>query len=365
MGKETGMMNDRTKIEILREEIVIPQIVQEKADKAYNIIRNEEKGLHNTRKNKTRKILPFVAVAVMMLAGAVTAAGTKWNTGISEKWRVEEQQKESLQEEGAVSFAMQSQTQNGITITAEQSVTDNYSVYLGFRVEGYSSEEGLTPTFEEIQINVDGVDGANYSTGFNDGLANGEDSGMTYWVSMTESERGWALGRDIHVEFKNLCGYDNQSGEVDVNSIITGVWKFDWNLRGTDQMREWVLEEPLGDSGAVIRRIELSPASGYVECDWPRQRETRQAVGQDGEITEISRPVKAPRMSGVRLKDGTEYRSLFSGDGSEGYVSSEPESIRYYACRGCERLIDPKQVAVVFFENSNDGGFYEIVLEGD
>ena len=111
------MMNDRTKIEILREEITIPQIVQQKADSAYAMLREQN---HKAGKTRMKKTLPLVAVAVMLAAGAFAAAGTKWNAGISGKWQVEEPQKESLQEEGAVSFAMQSQTMNGVTITADQ-----------------------------------------------------------------------------------------------------------------------------------------------------------------------------------------------------------------------------------------------------
>lgn len=401
-------MNDRTKIEILREEIAIPRIVQQKAEEAYAIIREQndrtgnaraqrkeepkedtKKGLHNIKMIKSRKMIPLVAVMAMLLAGAVVAAGTKWSAGISEKWQVEEARKESLQQEGAVSFAMQSQTQNGVTITAEQSITDNYSVYIAFRVDGYGLREGLSPGFEEMQVTVDGMDGINYSAGFFDGLVTGEDGilkyadgtavtqdkegaivsryvredgSMTYWISMTESERGWALDRDIHVELKNLCGYEDKAGEIDPESIITGVWNFGWNLQGTENRKEWEGRMPLDDSGAVICRVELSPISGYVECDWPRQREVRQAVGSEGEVREISRWVRAPRMSGVRLKDGTEYPYLFSGDGSEGYVSSEQESIRYYACRGCERLIEPEQVEGLFFEGA-EGEFYEVMLE--
>lgn len=353
------MMNDRTKIEILREEITIPQIVQQKADSAYAMLREQN---HKAGKTRMKKTLPLVAVAVMLAAGAFAAAGTKWNAGISGKWQVEEPQKESLQEEGAVSFAMQSQTMNGVTITAEQSVTDNYSVYLGFRVEGYAWKEGLSPGFDQLQVHVDGVDDVNYSAGFFDSMMTGEDGSIFYWISMTQSQRGWAIGREIQVEFKNLCGYETETGEADPESMTEGIWDFSWNLQGTDQMREWTVEIPLGDSGAVVRRVELSPASGYVEYDWPRQREIRQAVGPDGEITEISRWARAPRMCGVRLKDGTVYPSLFSGDGSEGYLSSGQESIGYYACRGCERLIAPEQVDSLLFENTDEGGFYEVVL---
>lgn len=405
-GKETGMMSDRTKIEILRDEIVIPQIVQQKADAAYAIIRERNKvpvraleeqekaadqkdtnGLHKTR--KTRKVLPLVAAAVMLTAGLAVAAGSRWNEGIRERWQVEEPVRERLQEEGAVTFAMQSQTRNGITITAEQSITDNYSVYLAFRVEGYSLKEGLSPGFEEVQVAVDGVDDTNYSAGFYDRPVTGEDGGMEYadssaaqqeeghitgpyvredgsmiyLISMTDSNRGWALGRDIDVVLENLCGYEEETGEPDTESTAEGIWNFSWNLQGTDHIREWTGDIPVGDSGAVIRRIELSPASGYVELDWPRQRETRQVVGPDGEMMEVGRWVRAPRMSGVKLKDGTMYQDLFSGDGTEGYVSSDQASARYYAFRGCGRIIDPEQVYSLLFENGKEGGFYEVVIE--
>ena len=137
-------MNDRTKIEILRDEITIPRIVQQKADAAYAMLREDNvardtvlpenetgKGLHNIIQKK--KVLIWVAVAVMLTAGLSVAAGVRWNQALSGKWQVEESERESLQKEGAVSFVMQSQTQNGVTITAQQSVTDNYSVYVGFK----------------------------------------------------------------------------------------------------------------------------------------------------------------------------------------------------------------------------------------
>lgn len=362
------------KLEILRRDVTIPQIVQERADKAYVMIakggvmddaeKAKEKGncsLHNTRKRRKQVIL--AAAAVMLFAGLTVSAGTKWSAVMSKKWQVEEAQKESLLEEGAVSHAMLSQGQHGVTITAEQGIADNYSVFLAFRVEGFSLQEGVSPDFEALDVMMDGVEGVNYSAGFLDESMAGEDGSLFYWISMTQSERGWALGKDIHVEFTNLCGYKDDTGEADSDSRVDGTWKFEWNLQGTDQMREWTGRLPLGDSGAVICRVELSPISGYVEYDWPRQRETRQAVGADGESVEISRWARAPRMSGVKLEDGTEYRDLFSGDGTEGYRNSDQASTLYYACRGNVRIIDPVKVTELFFENTADGGFYEVPFE--
>lgn len=369
------MSNDMTKIEILRQEVTIPRIVQRKADEAYamikeqigrsnggQVVQHEKNDLHNIKRN--RKTMLLVAAAVLMLAGLTVSAGAKWSVVMSKKWQAEESLKEQLQDEGAVSYAMQSQTQNGVTITAEQSIADHYSVFLAFRVEGFLLEEGLTPDFEALQVTVDGVDGVNYSAGFLDEPMILEDGGMSYWISMTEAERGWALGKDIHVELTNLRGCKDDTGEADEDSRVYGTWHFDWNLQGTDSMREWTGTMPLGDSGAVICLVELSPISGYVEYDWPRQRETRQAVGANGEPVEISRLVRAPRMCGVRLEDGTEYRYLFNGDGSEGYKTEDQASTLYYACRGNERIIDPDRVTALFFENAADGSFYEVPFEG-
>lgn len=44
-------------------------------------------------------------------------------------------------------------------------------------------------------------------------------------------------------------------------------------------------------------------------------------------------------------------------------MSSDQESARYYACRGCGRIIDPEQVYSLLFENGKEGGFYEVVVE--
>lgn len=363
-------MNDKA-IEILRQDVTIPQIVQKKADEAYDMIReqagrsngvqtgrNEKNGLHKIAKNK--KAMLLVAAAVMLFAGLTVSAGVRWSEVMRKKWQVEETQKERLWEEGAVSNAMQSQVQNAVTITAEQSIADNYSVYLAFRVEGYSLREGASPAFEALDVTVDGVDSSNYSAGFLEEPAAGDDNSLFYWISMTQAERGWALGKDIHVELTNLCGYADSTGEEVSVGRVDGTWKFDWNLQGTDKTREWTGSLSLGDSGAIVCRVELSPIAGYVEYDWPRKRESRQAVGADGEPVEISRWARAPRMSGIKLEDGTEYRNLFGGDGSEGYLTSDQESTLYYACRGNERIIDPDKVVGLFFENTEGGGFYEI-----
>ncbi|RKI82076.1 hypothetical protein D7V83_10790 [bacterium 0.1xD8-71] len=98
-------MNDRTKIEILRDEITIPRIVQQKADAAYAMLREDNvardtvlpenetgKGLHNIIQKK--KVLIWVAVAVMLTAGLSVAAGVRWNQALSGKWQVEESERE-------------------------------------------------------------------------------------------------------------------------------------------------------------------------------------------------------------------------------------------------------------------------------
>ena len=56
-------------------------------------------------------------------------------------------------------FADASVTDAGITVSAQQSITDNYYTYLSFKVEGYHLEDGKQPDFENVFVTVDGTRG--------------------------------------------------------------------------------------------------------------------------------------------------------------------------------------------------------------
>ena len=59
---------------------------------------------------------------------------------MKEELRISEEQQKNLEANGMAAFSDASVTDAGVTVTAQQSITDNYYTYLSFKVEGYSVE---------------------------------------------------------------------------------------------------------------------------------------------------------------------------------------------------------------------------------
>ncbi|MDE7205698.1 MAG: DUF4179 domain-containing protein [Lachnospiraceae bacterium] len=391
-------MDERDTLSVLQSDIVIPEIVQEKANMAFQEIRETNavgrreqtsNQIQRRRKPRMRKrgVIIFVAAAVLALGSiTVLAAYQSWSKSFSEEFRISEEQKEELQEEGAVAFAMQSQTQNGVTVTAQQSITDNYFAHLSFRVEGYDLPKDAQgnyaePCFEHINITINGVTDYNMLGGsFYDGLVVGpegrvvyadgspidydapgslsryvqDDGSLEYLITLYDGEKGYFLNKEVSVELENLGTVSK--AEYLKEHEVAGKWSFQWNLQGTDSRKEYILNEPLGDTGATVTRAEISPISMHVEYNFPYQTYTETGYDQDGNPIESEQIVEAPPLAGVKLKDGTLYQYLCNG-GAEGYNSDDKNT--YVATYANDRVIDTSEVAYLVFRKMTDGLYSE------
>lgn len=396
-------MNERDTLRILQSDVAIPEIVQERANMAFQKIREtntidvkEQTNNHNDNQIKNRRkphmrkrgVIIFVAAAVLALGSiTVLAAYQNWSKSLSEELRISEEQKEELQEESAVAFAMQSQTQNGVTVTAQQSITDNYFAHLSFRVEGYDLPKDAQgnyaePCFEYINIKVDGGTDYNMCSSFYNGLVIGPDGRAVYadgspidydapgslerfvqddgsleyliTLSSAKGEKGYFLNKEVSVEFVNLGTVSK--AEYLKEHEVAGKWSFQWNLKGTDSTKEYTLNEPLGDTGATVIKAEVSPISMHVEYNFPRQTYTETGFDQDGNPIESEQLVEAPPLAGVKLKDGTLYQYLCNG-GSEGYRSDDRNT--YIATYANDRIIDTNEVVYLVFRKMTDGLYSE------
>jgi len=328
----------------------------------------------------------FVAAAVLALGGiTVLAAYQNWSKSFTEKFQISQEQKEELAQDGAVAFALQSQTQNGVTVTAQQSITDNYFAQLSFRVEGYdlpkdSQNNYAEPCFEHINITVDGGTNYNMTGSFYDGLVTGpdgravyadgspidydapgslarfvqQDGSLEYLIPLSNDEKGYFLNKEICVEFENLGTVSK--AEYLKEHEVAGKWRFEWNLQGSDNMKEYTLNEPLGDTGATVIKAEISPISMHVEYNFPYQTYLETGFDQDGNPIESTQFVEAPPLAGVKLKDGTLYQYLCGG-GAEGYNPDDKNT--YIATYANDRVIDTDQVAYLVFRKKLDGMYSE------
>ncbi|MGN0484768.1 MAG: DUF4179 domain-containing protein [Lachnospiraceae bacterium] len=367
-------MREEDTLKELQKEIVIPDIVQKKANEAFAQIRGEEqKTMREQRRNRHFWGKKAVAVAaVVVLAGGATAVGASmhWSDTVSKKMSVTEEQKTKLEEKEAPAFVMQSQTHNGVTVTAEQSITDNYFVHIGFKIEGYQLPEGMEPGIENINFSVGGKDDCSLlGGGFYDGLTINkdgdpvyddgspvdlnadtisryvqDDGSMMYWITLSSDEKGYFLNKDIHIELENIGTVDQ--ADFDITNMVEGKWAFDWNLKGTDSYREVTFDgEQIGNTGAKMIKAEISPISMHVEYQFPKQTHKETVInGETGEEEEHDMENDGPYLAGVKMKDGTVYPYLHDG-GSEGFEKDDT----YEIIAGNDRIIDPDQVEYLMF----------------
>lgn len=371
-------MKKEKAIETLQMDIVIPDIVQQRADLVFDQIKREQTGKRGkmmtySGKAARKGMWIAVAAAVLVFGTAACAAYMHWSRGMEEKFNVTQEQKVYLEENQITVPMNDSVTQEGITVTVQQSIVDAHFAYLSFRVDGYHVEEGVQPGFEYVIRTVDGAHINMSGGGFFDNLhrdaygnitytdgtpaketADGsviakyanDDGSMEYIMTLMMNEKDNSLiGKTIHIEFQNLGTLDKAAFIPDIDAV----WAFDLTLEGSDQIRSIELSQPVGDSGVTVTKAEISPISLYVELDFPLQIVPIEGVDQDGNAIQSTTFVEAPRMTGVRLKDGTRLTGIVQG-GSDGYDDDDQNTYRVY--RGIDHIINPEEVDALLFEKS-------------
>ena len=391
-------MKKNDTIYTLQQNIEIPDIVTEKANMAFEQIRKDAGSssdkivTYQKPVKKSRKKYVVAALIATMTVGAVSAyaAYTNWSHGMKEELRISEEQQKNLEANGMAAFSDASVTDAGVTVTAQQSITDNYYTYLSFKVEGYSVEKGVQPDFETISVTADGQD-VSWGGRFYDGMISGDDGmvvnadgsepeteadgsmienyvmddgSLEYHMILKSHEKGFFTGKQLHVELENL----GTVAKAQYFPDIEGSWKLDMTLGGADTAKYIETNEKLGDTETIVTGVELSPVSMRVTYDFPKtEPRMEEFEDENGEIQTIALPAQPPFAFGIRLKDGTVMKYISAGSESAGYTSEEGQE--YVVSFPLDRVIDPDQVEAVLFreynEESNEHLTYEVPLKAN
>lgn len=391
-------MKKNDTIYTLQQNIEIPDIVTEKANMAFEQIRKEAGSssdkivTYQKSVKKSRKKYVIAALIATMTVGAVSAyaAYTNWSHGMKEELRISEEQQKNLEANGMAAFSDASVTDAGVTVTAQQSITDNYYTYLSFKVEGYSVEKGVQPDFETISVTADGQD-VSWGGRFYDGMISGndgmfvnadgsepetevdgsmienymmDDGSLEYHMILKSHEKGFFTGKQLHVELENL----GTVAKAQYFPDIEGNWILDMTLGGADTARYIETCEKLGDTETIVTGVELSPVSMRVTYDFPKtEPRMEEFEDENGEIQTIAWPAQPPFAFGIRLKEGTVMKYISAGSESTGYTSEEGQE--YVVSFPLDRVIDPDQVEAVLFreynEESNEHLTYEVPLKAN
>ncbi len=371
-------------------EIELSEIVLEKTNQAFAMIKQEDISHMKKANKKGKKLFKTQAAAiagVCILAvssiSAVAAIQHYWGRGMKGNIQATETQQQVLTQEQVAKVysedpdsASLAVTDQGVTIAPDTVVVDDRFVYMSFSISNYSVEEGMEPGFETVtvyqgdnpqedaaRVNMSGsmyngiIPDENGSPVYEDGtpIASYEDGriichytddngNMEYIIQASiVDENDSFLGKTMHVNFTNLGTLAKAAFTPSVN----GNWDFEITLPDTSSSQTITVGQKVAGTDFTIEDINISPISmkvNYSVTKAPSENEDNLGI---------------PDVMGVILKDGTRIPYLTDGGGS-GYTDSSMHNA--YQIAGYNRVIDVDEVASLIVMTSYENDKVEIPL---
>lgn len=338
------------------------------------------------KKRSSRKLL-MIALAAALAAATLTGAAvfTRWSREAESRYSPSQQVKEQAEKSGLSvmledkaeqtqkpqqdnSGEILSATDQGITVTAVQSIVDNVGGEITFRIEGFDFPEDRYPqTWPLPTVTVGGDEhfASSQSGWFFDGLtqnaegktvyadsgkpveidADGsfilkpvaKDGSLDYIYSFRfQNDSGTWLGKEIVM---NFTGFGVQSTEKAgmPETLVEGNWELRWTLEGADTNTDGITITPnaeIGDTGVVLTEAKIGQKSlqtvFQLERYWDGW-ETLELFPQSAVAVRMKDGTEIgcfPRTSGYEDIDGLVYKE--TSDMVDGIVDlSQVESIKF------------------------------------
>lgn len=327
------------------------------------------------RKGNRKKAM-LVALAAVLLLGTMTgaAAFTRWSITMQMRFNPSENIKEQAENSGLSvmldgtghtenSADVLSCTDQGVTITAVQTMVDNYQAQITFRIEGFDLTEGELPAvWPMVSIGGDKRFGGMQSGWFYDGLTTNE-AGETVYASngmpvesdadgclildftdndgsleythviRFEETDGRYMGKEIVFSFQSI---DFQSQKKAGMSIpqVEGNWELQWTLTGTDSNIHSAPNAEIGGSDVILLDAQIGQMSLRTRYQLKDYWD-----GWD-ELVELPQAV-----CGIRMKDGSEYICAPMSSGFE----DQEKMIYFIESSMFDAIVDLSQVDSLMF----------------
>ena len=339
--------------------------------------------LDRTRQEKTKKhsgrklvILALAACLVLtMLTGA--AVFTRWSRTAQIRYNPSQDVKEQAQKSGLSVMLEETKgkenpnevlsvTDQGVTITAVQSIVDNYGAEIIFRIEGFDlPEDKLPAAWPIVSIDGDKHFGGSQSGWFFDGTTRNDkgewvyasdgspvkyddtqpfspaildyvadDGSLEYIYTISfEKTDGWHMGKEIVFSFQSI-DFQSEKKAGMPEPQVEGNWELKWTLTGTSDSISITPNVKIGDSDVILLDAEIGQktirARYQVDDYWE---------GWD-ELVELPQAV-----CGVRMKDGSEHICGASTSGFE-----DQENMIYFTESDIyDAILDISQVESLMF----------------
>ena len=323
-----------------------------------------------------KKKLLFLLAATLIL-GTMTAAAvfTRWSTTAQTRYNPSQNVKEQAQKSGLSVMLEETKenpnevlsvTDQGVTITAVQTIVDNYHAEIIFRIEGFDLPEGENPhVWPIVSIDGDKRFGGSQTGQFFDGTTRNDkgdwvyasdgspvkfddtqpfspaildyvaDDGSleyTHYISFSETD-GRYLGKEIICHFQSVDLQSHKKAGMP-EPQVEGNWELKWTLTGTSDSITVTPNAKIGDSDVILLDAQIGQ-----KCIRARYQVDDYWEGWD-ELVTLPQAV-----CGVRMKDGSEH---ICGGGTSGFEDQE-NMIYFTESDIFDAILDISQVESLMF----------------
>ena len=322
-----------------------------------------------------KKKLLFLLAATLIM-GTMTAAAvyTRWSTTAQTRYNPSQDVKEQAEKSGLSVMLEETKgkenpsevlsvTDQGITITAVQTIVDNYHAEIIFRIEGFDlPEDKLPATWPIVSIDGDKHFGGSQSGWFFEGTTRDKDGNLVYasngqpvqsdedgnlildyvaddgsleyiYYINFEKTDGWFMGKEIVFSFQSIDFQSEKKAGMPIPQV-EGNWELKWTLTGTSDSITVKPNAKIGDSDVILLDAEIGQKTiraryqlkDYWE-GWDEMEEFPQTLW------------------GVRMKDGSEH---MCGGGTSGFEDEE-NMIYFTESDIFDAILDISQVESLMF----------------
>lgn len=316
-------------------------------------IRTVQKGA-KMKRVKTRTMIILAAALVIVLGTTVAAAELfRWNERATEIFEAEPELQNKLTVEEIAREEYQSVTDNGLTITAIQTIQDSNCFYALFEV---AAEDGSIVIDEncgmDYLLDFQGAEDpfCAMGWGFVDNRRQEPGSSRYFEIFGTKMEES---ADDLHmgINFTTLTGPGEKA--MDGAPMVEGNWDFDLTIRPAasthvDLNREYQI------AGCQVRveSVDLSPLTGKITCNGEDIKVLTEKEGVNLDQLDV---LVATQITGIKYQDGT----VADQDGYSTLWESYPEGGSYAKLVRFSQVIEPEKVSALLLGNEKD----EIILQ--
>ncbi len=301
-------------------------------------------------KKTTKKRIFLLAAALVALAGTTAAAAGvfSWNERAGQVFQADEETKNELSMNQMAQEVSQTVTDQGITITAIQTIQDQNRFYALFEVTAEDPGQKITEDCS-MDYTMDFAEEESPFCALGWGFVSEGDQAVTntryfeiYGTKTTQSEENLSM----NLQFTALRGEPAQkAGEGEV--LVSGTWDFALDVHSSDMITHELDKDcQLGAYTVHVKSVALSPLSMIIVYDGSdvRAMEADQQVSLD-QLDEL-RELYA---TGVSYADGTKVDEGVMIPLREGFREGEAS---YELLFSFDQVVDPDQVTAVLLGES-------------